>query len=441
MRQFSEALMKASSELQKALTAAGASGIALQPEDLESALVEELLIQQPLLRLLKVKQASARVHEIIRRTGHGKAAYEGASVTGVATQSTYDRPTVTLKVADYWGEVEGLLKAATKKGLDALLLEQNAGIEAIGDILDFGIKWGNAVADPYMIDGLDVLVRTNIQDINAVASLGYLDAMVNAATQWRETKQDPFVFLMSKGMISKVSGLQTLARRQVNEIEFEGKFTMKTYDGFPLLEDPSMKPPAASPAAFTATIGAGGALPAATYYYRIAAVRPDGECIAAAEDDCISAGAPGNATAVLAWTADANALLYKIYRSSSLGAGAGGETLLTTIAAKNRDATGLYTTNVVTWSDDGTAVAPGGAASELPLDAGHESIFLVNLNPDRGAALVGLLNTLGEEVDNLMSYIPLATRKNAYEFMLACFHALQVPWEKLHVRARRVKIA
>ena len=437
MRQVSDALLKVTSELQKALTAASASGVALQPEDLESALVEELKIQQPLLRLLDVKQASARVHEIRRRTGHGKAAYEGASVVGTATQSTYDRPTVTLKNASYWGEVEGLLKAATKKGLDALLLEQNAGIEAMGDILDFGIKWGNATADPYMIDGLDTWVRTNIQDINAVATLGHLDAMINAATQWRETKQDPFVFLMSKGMISKVSGLQTLARREAPGIEFEGAFRMKSYDGYPLLEDPSMKAPAAAPAGFTATIGAGGALPIATYYYRIASVRPDGECIAAAEDDCISAGPPGNATANLAWTADANALLYKIYRSVASGT----ETLLRTIAAKNRDASGLYTSNVVAWADDGTVVAPGGAANELPFDTGEESIFLVNLNPDRGAALVGLMNTLGEEVDNLMSYIPLATRKNAYEFMLACFHALQIPWEKLHVRARRVKVA
>jgi hypothetical protein len=436
-----QALIDATSELQKALTATSASGIALQPEDLESALCEELKIQQPLLGLMEVVQANGRVHEIVRRTGHGKAAYEGASVVGTATQSTYDRPTSTLKNASYWGEVQGLQRAASKRFMDSLLLEQNAGIEAMGDILDFGIKWANATADPYMIDGIDTLVRSNIQDINAVVSLGYLDSIAAAAQPWKETKQDPYVYLMSKGMINKISGLQSLARRQVDKVEFEGAFRMTTYDGVPLLEDPSMKPPAASPATFTATIGAGGALPAATYYYRIASVRPDGECIAAAEDDCISAGPAGNSTANLAWTADANALLYKIYRSSSLGGGAGAETLLATIAAKNRDGTGLYTSNVVAWADDGTAVAPGGAANELPLDTGHESIWLINLNPERGASFLGLLNELGDQLDNYMSYIPLATRKNAYEFMLACFHGLQIKWETVLVRARRVKIA
>lgn len=135
-RQYENArLAAAQSELAKALTASSASGAALQAEDLEPALVEELFRLQPLLQLVPVKQATARVHEIGRRTAHGTAAFEGEYVDNRAgaTQGTYDRPTVTLKVLHYWGSVSGMQQAASRSFIDSLALEHQGGLEAMSD--------------------------------------------------------------------------------------------------------------------------------------------------------------------------------------------------------------------------------------------------------------------------------------------------------------------
>jgi len=106
----------------KALSATGASGQALQAQDLEPQLVEELYRLQPLLRLMPTKRATARVHEIARRTAHGAAAWEGELVDNRAgaVTSTYDRPTVTLKVLHFWGAVSGFQQSASRRFIDSL---------------------------------------------------------------------------------------------------------------------------------------------------------------------------------------------------------------------------------------------------------------------------------------------------------------------------------
>ena len=437
-----ERLIKATSELAKALTAAGASGTALQPEDLEPALVEELLRLQPLLQLMPIKQGKGRVHEIVRRAAHGAAAFEGEMVDNRAgaVASTYDRPTVTLQPLHYWGAVSGFQRAASPRFIDSLVAEQKAGVEAMSNQAEFAILWG-ASADAYTPDGLDRLIVTNIIDHNAVVTLKLLDDMIDAATGFRGADKDPAIFIASKGMVSKISGLQTLARREVQTVEFEGGFRMTLYRGYPILETDYVKPSAQAPANLAAAIGAGGSLPAGVYRYQVAAVYENGEQRAAAEVNCTSAGAPGNATANLTWDADANALLYKIYRSD-VGGGAGTAYLYTTIAGKTRDGDGKITGNVVAWSDTANLTRPSGAASEVPLATGHENLFFVNLNPeDRGASVVSLIDPLGQQVDNLVTFIELGRTRASYDFLLESLMAVQVPWERLHAHARRVKIA
>jgi hypothetical protein len=430
-------------ELTKALTAASAAGIALQPEDLEPALVEELLRIQPLAQLLPVKQATARVHEIARRTAHGAAAFEGELVANVtnAVQSTYDRPTVTLKPIHFWGAVSGFQQSAAAKFIDSLTAEQVAGIEAMANQIEFGVLWGNTI-DPFQIMGLDGQITTNIHNhAAAVVTLKLLDDMIDAATGFRGAERDPGIFIASKGMVSKISGLQTLARINVERVEYEGGLRMTLYRGYPLLETSYVKPSGtAAPATFTSTIGAGGALPAGVYRYQIASVRETGEEVAAAEANCTSAGAPGNATANLAWTADANAWLYKIYRSNVDG-GAGTAYLYTTIAGHTRDGNGLVNGNVAAFADTADLARPTGAALETPLAGTDENMFLVNLNPERGAAIVSLVNALGVPVNNLVSFIELARTRSSLDFLLESFVALQVPWQQLHAHARKVRVA
>jgi len=429
------------SELTKALTATSASGIALQPEDLEPMLVEELMRLQPLMALMPRKQATARVHEIARRTAHGQAAFEGEMVDNRAgaAASTYDRPTVTMKVLHYWGAVSGFQQSASRRFINSLQSELQGGLEAVSNQFEFGTIWANADADPYMYDGFDKYIRTNIINHGAVATLTLLDDLIDGSTGARGTDADPGIFVMTKGMRSKISGLQTLMRREAPAVEFEGGLRMATYRGRPLLESDYMKPSAQAPAGVSAVaVDMGGTLPAGLYRYQIAAVYETGEQRAAAEVSDTAVGADDSIH--LAWTGDANALLYKIYRSD-VGGAAGSAYLYTTIAAKTRDGEGLITGNVITWDDTVNLTRPTNAAAEVPLGTGHENIFYLNLNPDRGAAVVGLVDALGEQVENLLSYIELARTRSSLDFMLESFLALQVPWQQLHAKARRVKVA
>src|SRR3989304_5753435 len=132
-----ELSQKTLSEMSKALTAASASGQALQPEDLEPQLVEELRRLQPLTALIPVTQANGRIHEIARRTAHGAAAFEGELVSNVAgaVQSSYDRPTVTLKIAHFWGAVSGPQQAASRRFIDSLQSEINGALEGMSNLI------------------------------------------------------------------------------------------------------------------------------------------------------------------------------------------------------------------------------------------------------------------------------------------------------------------
>ena len=432
------------SELSKALTATSSSGAALQPEDLEPALVEELFRLQPLLALMPIKQATARVHEIARRTAHGKARFEGELVDdrAGAVSSTFDRPTVTLKVLHHWGAVSGFQQAASRRFIDSLVAEQQGGIEAMSNQFEFGLLWGHTV-DPYLFGGFDQLVVTNLINHNGVVSLTLLDDIIDAATGFRGADRDPAIFIASKKMISKITGLQGLARIPVETVEFqvpgfEGGLRMTSYRGYPLLETDYVRPVAQAPGNFAGAPATGGSLTAGAYRYQIASVRENGEQRAATEITVTTSA--GNLIAALTWDEDADAILYKIFRSNAAG-GAGTAYLLTTIAARNRDSSGKPTTAVVAFNDDGTVTRPAGAASERMLGAGDENIFFTNLNPDRGSSLVGLLNPLGQPVTNLVQFIPLATTRESFDFMLSSFAALQVPWENLHAHARRVRIS
>lgn len=435
---LSERLQQANSELQKALTAVGAAGIALQPEDLEPALVEELFRLQPLLQLLPIKPARARVHEIARRTAHGAAVWEGELVDdrAAAVQSTYDRPTVTLKVLHFWGAVSGFQQAASARFIDSLQAEQQGALEAMSNQFEFMALWSNVI-DSFFADGFDTLITTNITDHNGVVTLKLLDDMIDAATGYRGAQNDPAIFMASKAMVSKITGLQTLARIPVTTMEFEGGLRMESFRHYPLLETDYLKSPASVISDLAGAAAAGGSLADDEYFYKIAAIHENGEQTASNEDSATTATT--NNSVALTWTADPNALLYKIYRG--LTTGDANLSLLTTIAAKTRDSAGKITGTVAAFTDDGSFTAPTGGGSRRPHTATDEAIFFINLNPDRGASLVSLINAQGERVDNLISFLQLALTRSSFDFLMESFAALQVPWEKLHAESRRVRIS
>lgn len=443
-------------ELRKALlTTAVGSGSALVPEDLEPALIEYLYKVSPLTRLLKVKAANGATHEYNKRTGVPASWFEGELTSTTQATSSYERATVQLKILRTGGGVSGFAQAATREFINALESEITGSVEGFADLVEFGTLWGSASADTYQFSGLDTFVQAdttaradNVFDVNGVITLTDLDNMLNAAEGFREVQRDPKVFIASRGMISKISGLQTKILRNVNEIEYEGGFRMRTYMDIPLLPSDFVKPATTttSPSDLAAAAATGGTLATGSYYYKIASVTLYGEQLAGSTEATVSTTGSQN-TVNLTWTADTTAKLYKVYRGTSTGDT--NLTYLTTIAAKAYDSTGLVTASVAAWSDSGSVTQTTNV--QHPLSTGMENIFLINLNDARGMALLNLTGEMGNSVGSnggvdeaakrLIRYIELARTKSAFEYLLEGFLAAQVPWPKLHAISRRVKVA
>lgn len=333
--------------------------------------------------------------------------------------------------------------------VNALEVEIQGSIEGLAETLEYAVLWGNDV-DEKQYDGIDAAIINdgtasksvanggNVLDVNGVITLSDLDNMLDAVEQGRGTTSDMKVFVASPQMISKISGLQTKIQRTVQQVEFEGGFRMDTYRGVPLVPSGFVRPAATTTSPdVTATAAAGGSLADNTYYYRIASVTKYGEQFVGGEDSATTATTNNSVT--LTWTADSNAKLYKIYRGTS--AGAANLELLDVIAAKTYASDGSVSGNVTSYTDDGSKT-PNSAYKPLDDTSGHEEvIFLVNLDGRRGARLVGNLSPLGERLDTFVSYVPLATTRSSFDYMIETFHALVVPHPTLHAIARRARTA
>lgn len=432
----------------KALQVTTGSGANLIPEDLNPVIAEYMARISPLWSLVAKRRANGKTHEYVRRTGIPTARFEGELTDPAYVSNVYDRPSAQLKILRVSGGVSGFQQAASARFTNALAQEIDGSIEGITQLIEWSLMYGNK-NDAYQFDGLEAQMLAdatarksvnsggNILDVDGVIALSHLDAMIDAVRKYRQTQRDRIAFMASTGMISKISGLQTRVSRTVNQVEFEGGFRMTTYRDVPIIPTSYLTPESTTTSpAVTATIAAGGSLPAATYHYRIASVTDLGEQLAGASDDATSATT--NNTADLTWTADPNALLYKIYRGSS--ATADDMSLIAVIAAKTYAADGSVNGMVASWSDTGTATA---ITSMKPLSSGEETLTLVNLDQasERGLSVVGMMSPLGDPVDTFVSFFPLATRKSAYEYVLEAFMAAIVTQPTTHVIARRAKLA
>lgn len=330
--------------------------------------------------------------------------------------------------------------------VDALSAELSGSMEAMAQAIEWAMMYGNDV-DAYQFNGIDTYISENatakklisqggsILNVDAALALTDLDAMIDNVSSYRGTAGDPMVFLASPQMISRVSGLQTKMSRESQMVEFEGGFRMRTYRGIPLYPTSMTRPLATTTSpTVTATAAAGGSLADATYYYAISSVTEAGEQLHGVIDDATTATT--NNKVNLTWTADANAKLYKIFRGTTTGADNLG--LLAVIAAKTYNADGSVNTNVAAWSDDGS-LTPNTAIQ--PLATGEETVWLLNLSPERGVKMLGKISQIGEPINQWMTYLPLAPRKSAFEYMIETFMAQQVPYPYLHAIARRAKTA
>lgn len=446
MKMFDEQTM-----LRKALTSADTAN--LRSEDLDPILHEELVEKQPLLSLFDVEQADGKVHEYRKVTSHPKGWFEGESTPANAREGTYSRDTVQLKILRNWGEVTGFNQAVTAKDLDALALEIDLSLQGLADIIEWSTLFAcsndldDFTGDAYMFTGIlpyifDGAGSTNVIDGGGnKLTLAELDALIDVV-DYRGTGGDPKFFIMANNMKQVADGLQSQVQMNIQSAElFDGRITMGTYDGLPIFTTNMMKAKTTATADMvTGLAAADGGTAAATgaaaseYGYRIACVTFEGEQVACAE---ATVTPTANAEVALTWTANANAYAYMIFREPAAG---GGWDLRDIIAAKTYDSAGTVSGNVVSYTDDDFSASSVNEYVQC-LETGEQSIVLANASNRNGASYLGMVDSMGQSISNMVSYVPLARTKDTYDFMLKSYMAMKVVNPKLFAVLRHVKTA
>jgi len=430
-------------ELRKALVSTG-DGATLLPYDLDPVLHEELLLIQPLAQLLETIPAGGKVHEYRKRVSHPTAWFEGELTPQNPANSTYEAKMVTMKIQRIWGSVSGFQQAMSEAFIDSLETELFGSLEGMANTLEFGQMYGvsndigftgDALQYTGFIPRIYAYAPQNVVDAGGdKITLTDLDSVISKAFGFRGAARDPRLWMMSKAMKLVVEGLQTRVQIPLRSLElYDGKLIMDSYADIPILETDYLKPATTSPSpTVSATAGAGGTLPDAIYKYRISSVTMTGEQVAGAQDTATTATT--NNSVALAWTADANAVQYMIWR----GVGAGAFALLDIIPAKTYDSNGTVNGVIQAYTDNGSKTA---IAEVKPLEAGEQMIVLLNRNPRRGIGLLGKVDDMGRPVDTLFRYVDLARTKDTYDYMIKGYIAQRVVYPELMGIVRHAKLA
>lgn len=432
--------------LRKALTSSG-DGAALVPYDLDDMLHEELLKLQPLAELMDVLPAGGKTHEYNVRSSHPYAWFEGEATPANAKNSVYARKTVQTKIQRIWGSVTGFAQSVDEAFIDALATELEGSVEGMSNVLEYGMLWGCAndigfTGDAYQYSGIVPRIfayaPANVIDAGGnKITLPDLDGAIEKAAGFRGVRTDPKLWLMSMGMKQVVDGLQTAVQLPLTQAELQdGKIVMSAYAETPIMESDFVKPAATStsPTDLAAAEDDGaGTLAADEYFYNISSITLFGEQVAGTETSVTTVG--GGDAVDLTWTADANAVLYLIWRG--LATGNANLQLLDIIPALTYDAAGTVNGTVATYKDTG-AKTP---IAVKPLSAGEENIVLVNRNSSRGAAFLGKVDDMGRPIDNLFRYVELALVKDTYDYMVKGYLAARLVHPNLVAVVRHAKRA
>jgi hypothetical protein len=432
------------SELKKALTSSG-DGAALVPYDLEATLHEELLKLQPLAELISVDQAEGKTHEYNIRTSHPLGWFEGETTGANNQNGAYARKTVQLKIQRIWGSVTGFAQKVDEAFINALAEELNGSLEGMANLMEFGLLWGCAndigfTGDAYQYSGLIPRIFAyapeNVVDAGGdKVSLDDLDSALAAASKFRQTRNDPRLWIMGLRMNQVVAGLQTKVQLPLSTAQLnDGQITMSAYGKAAILESDYVVPASTSTSpATTGVIAAGGTLADGTYTYKISSVTMYGEQIPGTASANVVA-ASTNKTANLTWTHDDNAKLYMIWRQLSTG----GYFLLDVIPALTYDADGKVNGNVEAYSDSGSKTV---STVIKPLASGEQNIVLLNMSPARGISFVGMVDDMGRPVGKLMSFVELARIKDSYDYFIKGYMALKVKYPNVHAIVRHCKLS
>lgn len=429
------------SELQKALLNS-TTGAALIPYDLDPVLHEELLNLQPLAQLMAIEQADGKTHEYSARTSHPAAWFEGEATPANPLASAYTRKSVALKIQRIWGSVTGFQQAVSEKFIDSLATELEGSLEGMASLMEYGALWGSSsdigfTGDAYQYSGilprLWAYAASNVVDGGGdKVALDDLDQAIAKTTGFRGVSGDPKLWLMSTRMRQIVDGLQTKVQIPLTQaVLADGKIVMNAYGSVPIYESSFVSPADVSTSPTVAAAAGGvGTLPTDQYFYAISSITAVGEQRVGTEGN---ASITGPDAVDLTWTADANAVAYIIWRGLATGV----LTMLDIIPAYTYDANGTVNGAVAAYTDTG-ARTPNAVK---PLKADEHSIVLVNYNPNRGAAFLGMIDDNGRPADRLFRYVPLAQVKDTYDYMLKGYMALKLVHPNLVSMVRHIKLS
>jgi len=431
------------SELKKALLTSAQS--ALQAEDLDAILHEELMKLQPLAQLMEVQQAESKTHEYNVRSTHPQGWFEGETTPMNQTSGTYQRKTVQLKIQRIWGGVTGFAQAVDEKFIDALSTELEGSLEGMADLMEYGAMYGIAndigfTGDAYQYSGLlprlFAYAPGNVIDAGGnKITLDDMDAAIAKAAGYRQVRNDPRFWVMGLRMKQVVDGLQSKVSLPLQEaVLADGKIVMASYAGAPIYESDFVVPEDTSTSpALTSALASGGSLAdGVAHQHQIASVTMYGEQVASALSTSRTMGTP-NFSVDLTWTADANAKAYMIFRKVATA----DPQLIDIIPAKTYDSAGTVNGSVEAYTDDGSLTA----IAVKPLASGEQQIVLVNSRPQRGGSYIGMVDDMGRQVGKLLSFVELARVKDSYDYMLKSYLAFKLVHPNVNSVIRHAKLA
>lgn len=420
----------------------------LIPEDL-SPIIRDLLEEEfPLWRLVQREQAQGPIHEYRVRATLPSAWFQGELANSDFRSASYTSREVRLKIIRSWGGVSSFMQKMSQKFVNALQEAIQTAVLGYANTLEWSILFGDYTADSFQTDGIVAQIMDdtnatktyanggNVYHVNAALTLTHLDNILDRTAAYRGSAGDTRIIICSREMISRISGLQTRVTRDVQTVTYEGGFTMTTYRGVPLLPSDLVAPNATTTSpTLSGSIGAGGSLPAATYYYAISSVTLAGEQKPSAATSGITSASTNN-TANLTWTADSTAKLYYIWRGTT--STVADMTLVKVIPALTYDSDGNITGATAAFADTGAYTLN---ASFTPLTAG-EQMYVVNISGnERGVRIMGAVSPLGDPIEDYVTLTPLATINATIRFMIEGFMGFKVPYPTLNAIIRRAALS
>lgn len=460
----------ASNLVEKALTSALNVGQALTPQSLEKEMTLTIQRLSPEMSIYmkygKMQQIGGKFHEFNQTISLPQSgSIMGESTTTPATNSTYQRNSVTLKIARRKGQVTDFVLDVSREFVDTMRVEADNQIKTMIWDLATSLYFGNPSSNAFDFGGLEYNISTlkngsalnfagtnfNIRGGVAIQDLRFLDSMIDASNR-KGGSHHPRAIFTSPEMISAITRYETTIRKIVElggggasgkfgEIDIPGGHRLETYRGIPLVGTTGLSPvETMTPTITLAQEDTGvGSLSNGTYRVMVAPVTNQGEQLASASQTVsLTAGTATQRIKITLSATHAGAQYYKIYVSNGA---VGTETLVRMVTAlfysdsigtldlsqfNGQSGTDIFvakltgdTTITAQMVGDPPLVASGGVNPEY--------LILQDLDPIQGLGKIVYANIMtGGVFSGLITTKPLA-QVDAYQQFMMYSHLALVP--------------